>query len=154
MRDPADDAASGPTAAVPGIADPRTLLGGWSLSRTIEDRLAGLTHRVDGRLELTTVAPDRIHWAEHGRWHQAAGEVEVERNLWLVREADGGWWVRFADGREFHAWVPDARVLHDCAPDTYRGLVEGGVERWTVRWDVNGPRKDYTMTTVLVPEGR
>jgi hypothetical protein len=147
---------SGDEIATPAgeIADPRTLLGGWRLSRTIEDRHAGQTHRVHGRLQLDVVTDDRIHWHEAGLWHQPNGDVEVERTLWLVLEADDRWWVRFEDGREFHPWSPGAPVVHDCSPDTYRGVVAGDAHRWTVRWDVNGPRKDYTMTTVLVPEGR
>ena len=138
----------------PGIADPHALVGEWRMSRTIEDRLAGATSRVEGRLQLSVVDPDRIHWHEDGRWQQASGDVEVERTLWIVREAEDNWWVRFEDGREFHPWAPGASVVHDCSPDTYRGVVAGDERRWTVRWDVSGPRKDYTMTTVLVPEGR
>ncbi len=150
MREPAGE----PTAPVTGIADPHALVGGWRMSRTIEDRNAGMTHRVDGLLRLDALDPGRIRWREEGRWHQPSGDVEVERTLWLVREPDGTWWVRFEDGREFHPWAPGAPVVHDCRPDTYRGVVAGDVRRWSVRWDVDGPRKDYTMTTVLVPEGR
>ncbi len=103
---------SGDEIATPAgeIADPRTLLGGWRLSRTIEDRHAGQTHRVHGRLQLDVVTDDRIHWHEAGLWHQPNGDVEVERTLWLVLEADDKWWVRFEDGREFHPWSPGAPV--------------------------------------------
>ena len=60
-----------------------------------------------------------------------------------------GWWMRFDDGRDFHPWTPGEQVVHPCAPDTYCGVVAGSPERWTVQWDVTGPRKDYTMRTVL-----
>jgi hypothetical protein len=136
------------------LADPEVLAGRWLMSRTIEDRLAGQSHHVDGLLQLTVVEPGRIRWREEGLWRQPSGDVEVERTLWLVRGPDGPWWVRFEDEREFHPWAPGAPVVHDCRPDTYRGVVSGDDRTWTVRWDVNGPRKDYTMTTVLVPEGR
>lgn len=134
------------------VADPLGLLGFWTLERVIEDRREQRRHRVDGVLELTVVEPDRILWRETGRWHQQSGDVEVSRSLWLQRlsrEPCDRWQVRFEDGRDFHAWAPGREVSHDCSPDTYRGMVEGSTDRWSVRWDVTGPDKDYTMTTVL-----
>ncbi len=134
------------------LADPRTLLGSWHLARLVEDRLAGAESRVEGRLELGTVAPGCLRWQETGRWHQASGEVDVRRGLWIVEES-GAWWVRFEDGRDFHPWVPGDEVVHPCGADTYRGMVSGTPSRWSVRWEVSGPGKDYTMTTVLSPSG-
>ena len=79
---------------------PGSLLGTWRLARTIDDRLLGGHSRVDGTLELTAVAPDRIRWQEQGRWHHAEGDVEVHRRLWLVRDDPAGdWWVRIVDER-------------------------------------------------------
>jgi hypothetical protein len=134
------------------VADPTDLLGGWRFSRVIEDRREACRHHIDGRLELSVVGRGRIRWRESGQWHQETGDVEVQRNLWLEREG-GRWFVRFEDGRDFHEWSPGRVVSHACSPDTYRGVVEGSPERWTVRWDVAGPHKDYTMTTVLTREG-
>ena len=131
------------------LADPQALLGAWALSRVIEDRLAGVQHTVDGTLLLSAESPTRLRWTETGRWHQEGGDVDVRRELWLVHVDEAGWWVRFADGRDFHRWMPGEQVVHPCAPDTYCGVVAGSPERWTVRWDVTGPRKDYTMRTVL-----
>jgi hypothetical protein len=131
------------------LADPQALLGAWELSRVIEDRLAGVQHTVDGTLLLSAESPTRLRWAEAGRWHQEGGDVDVRRDLWLVHDDGAGWWMRFDDGRDFHPWTPGERVVHPCAPDTYCGLVSGSPEGWTVRWDVTGPRKDYTMRTVL-----
>jgi hypothetical protein len=132
------------------LADPRTLVGTWRLSRVIDDRLAGAQSLVDGELTLTEVSPDRVRWEEQGQWHRPGGDVAVRRGLWLVRDEESGdWWVRFEDEREFHPWRPDEAVVHSCAPDTYRGTVRGTPERWTVEWDVTGPAKDYTMSTEL-----
>lgn len=133
------------------LADPVALVGTWRMARVIEDRLTGMHHRVDGRLRLAAVSAERLSWSEHGWWDQPTGAVEVRRELLMQRAEDGAWWVRFEDGSAFHPWTPDERVVHDCAPDTYRGAVSGSVRRWTVRWDVLGPRKDYSMTTVLSP---
>jgi uncharacterized protein DUF6314 len=129
---------------------PESLLGSWSLTRTIEDRRLHEDSALDGVLELTEEFPGRIRWEERGTWHRPGGVVEVRRGLRLER-SDRGWWVLFEDGRDFHPWAPGERVVHECAPDTYRGEVDGTPERWTVTWEATGPEKDYTMTTVLVP---
>lgn len=131
------------------LVDPQVLLGAWELSRVIEDRLAGEQHTVHGRLVLTAVSSDRLLWVETGRWHREHGDVEVRRDLRLEHDDDTGWWMRFDDGRDFHPWTPDEVVVHPCSPDTYSGVVSGSAQRWTVRWEVAGPHKDYTMTTVL-----
>jgi len=133
------------------LVDPTELVGAWVLSRIVDDRLAGVEHRIDGLLELSATGPGLIRWQESGRWHQPTGDVDVRRELRLELDEDAGWWVRFEDGRDFHPWAPGEQVVHPCSPDTYRGLVAGTPERWTVRWDVSGPDKDYTMTTVLSP---
>ncbi len=143
--DPTDDA-----------ADPRTLLGQWRLQRYVEDRL-GPARTVVGTLSLEADGTDRIRWREVGTMSWVDGETEVSRELTLVREPDGaGWTVHFADGRVFHPWRPGRQVHHPCGSDDYRGLVEvdprdvhGAPTGWSVRWDVTGPAKDYTMTTRL-----
>ncbi len=134
------------------LADPATLLGDWQLSRVIDDRITGQQSRIDGTLSLAADSPDRIRWEEQARWHQPHGDVDVRRGLWVTRNEDTrAWWVRFEDDREFHPWVPGELVVHACGADTYRGLVKGTPDLWTVEWDVTGPDKDYRMTTELTP---
>ena len=133
----------------PDLTDPATLLGAWTLTRVIDDRLAGAESRIDGRLLLTEVGPGRIRWEESGRWHRPTGDVDVRRRLWLERVNGESWWVRFEDGTDFHPWSPGEAVTHPCSPDIYVGLVDGAGETWAIRWDVTGPSKDYTMTTEL-----
>jgi hypothetical protein len=130
------------------LADPGALLGGWRMDRTIEDRLGADDGHVEGRLDLHLEPDGRIRWEETGTWHRSAGEVAVRRGLWVVPTEDG-WWVRFEDGRDFHPWRPGRTVVHDCAPDLYRGSVTGDLTAWSVRWEVHGPRKDYAMLTRL-----
>jgi hypothetical protein len=133
------------------VEDPRELVGTWALQRWIDDRHEGTTHRVDGVLELSRDV-EGLRWEEALVWHRPDGDVEAHRVL-LLRLTDDGWWVRFADGRDFHPWRPGESVTHPCRPDTYTGVVEGSVERWTVVWHASGPAKDYTMTSVLTPHG-
>lgn len=138
--------ASGP------LSDPTTLLGSWRLARVIDDRFAGQQSRVDGTLRLSEVSPGRIRWDEQGQWRRVGGDVIVSRSLWLVRDEETAeWWVRFQDERDFHPWRPGEPVVHPCSQDTYRGVVSGTPQRWTVEWDVAGPAKDYSMSTELSP---
>jgi hypothetical protein len=132
-----------------GGLEPEALIGTWRLARTIEDR-RDEDSTLTGVLELAEDEPGLIRWEERATWHRSAGDVEVTRGLQLVLTGDG-WWVRFDDGRDFHPWSPGEPVVHDCAPDTYRGQVSGTPDRWTVVWEVSGPAKAYTMTTVLTP---
>lgn len=133
-----------------GLADPSALCGRWAFERTIEDRRGDLGGLVDGTLELVEEQPGRLRWEERGTWRRSTGDVEVRRGLRVVRRTTG-WWVLFEDGRDFHPWSPGAEVVHDCRPDTYRGLVTGSVRDWTVTWEVSGPAKDYLMRTRLRP---
>jgi hypothetical protein len=130
--------------------DPSALVGTWQLSRVIEDHLVGGVSHVDGFLDLTQETADLVLWQEQGTWRRTDGDMAVSREL-RVERADDGWWVRFEDGRDFHPWRPGAQVVHDCAPDTYRGHLTGTAERWSIVWEATGPRKDYRMTTTLVP---
>ena len=129
------------------LADPRTLLGTWAFHRVIDDRRAGDTSQLDGRLVLLEDG-DRIRWEENAVWHRPDGGVDVRRGQWLVEDA-GEWQVLFEDGRPFHRWSPGEQVVHDCTPDVYRGSVTGTPPRWRVVWEVSGPAKDYTMVTDL-----
>lgn len=143
--------------------DPRVLLGDWSFDRVVTDHVAGETITVTGTTAFAAVDADRIRWTEQGRMRRAGTDVEVSRELFVVRR-ENAWTVTFADGRDFHPWEPNRRVEHLCGADTYRGLaefdaVEGGWvardgedppgERWTLTWWVSGPHKDYEMVTRL-----
>jgi len=62
--------------------------------------------------------------------------------------------VRFDDGRPFHTLdlsTGRAEVEHDCAPDRYRGRYRiNGEDRWTLAWQVRGPRKQMIIATRYV----
>ena len=126
---------------------PTDLLGTWSLSRVVDDRLAGERRDVVGTATLELESPDRVRWSEEGTMTWAGRSVPVGRTLYVDRVGDD-WWVRFSDGRDFHPWSVGARVDHPCGRDHYAGLIEGGADGWTVEWRASGPEKDYVMTTV------
>lgn len=129
---------------------PTDLLGTWTLTRVVDDRLAGDRREVVGTAELTEVTVSRVRWTEAGTMTWPGHTVPVSRTLYVDLE-DDGWWVRFEDGRPFHPWAVGRQVDHPCTPDHYRGLVEvtgAPVLTWTVTWDAVGPEKDYRMVTV------
>lgn len=129
---------------------PLDLLGDWALDRVVVDRTDGSRRRVLGTTELRRVDDDTVAWTEAGTMTWPGGSVPVSRTLSVVRR-DGRWTVLFGDGREFHAWIPGETVVHDCAPDTYTGLISGTPDRWHVRWEASGPAKDYRMESTLTP---
>lgn len=128
---------------------PTDLLGDWTLRRTVDDRLAGVTGTVAGSTTLTLTAPDEVRWDEAGSMTFGGRGTPVSRTLVVRRGPDGRWTVQFADGRVFHDWVWGATVGHACAPDDYTGELAGDTERWTVRWQARGPAKDYRLDSVL-----
>ena len=146
MRDPS------PSPRSP-VAAPTAVVGRWVLTRTIADRRADRTLRVDGTLTIARIADDELRWDERGVLRTGTVASEVSRTYLLIREDGGGWQMRFEDGREFHPWRTDGAVEHGCGRDTYVGTYDlaGLPARWSVRWDVTGPAKDYRMDTDLTP---
>lgn len=127
---------------------PTDLLGGWRLDRLIDDRLSGQRRLVVGTSRLEPDGAD-VRWTEEGTMRWPGGESPVARTLLVTAEADGGWMVRFADRRGFHAWSPGRQVEHECAPDLYRGSITGDRDAWTVVWEARGPAKDYRIESRL-----
>jgi len=135
------------------VLTPTDLLGEWRLDRTIEDRLAGQHGTVTGTTTLTATAPDEVRWDESGTMTLGGRTTPVSRTLTVRRGPDGTWTVHFSDGRVFHPWTWGSTVEHACAPDDYRGILDGDRTRWTVRWVVAGPAKDHTLDSVLTRPG-
>ncbi|MET0449396.1 MAG: DUF6314 family protein [Aeromicrobium sp.] len=131
------------------VLEPTSLLGTWSMDRTIDDRLAGEASTVEGTSELVLEDDGRVRWTERGTLRRGDLEIPVSRVL-LVEQRESGWWVTFDDGRDFHPWAPGDEVVHPCVADTYVGRIEvQDADRWTVLWQVSGPAKDYTMSSTL-----
>ena len=133
--------------------------GVWRLERRIEDRLAPGPARIGQAQGQAVLARDGdgLVYDERVTLH-LPGQRPIEgtrRYLWTA--VAGGIAVRFADGRAFHqitlgAGAPEA--AHWCAPDQYDVRYDfTHWPRWTSRWDVRGPRKNYMMQTDYAPDG-
>ena len=73
-----------------------------------------------------------------------------------MRVRDGGFLnVYFADMRPFHSvplGVEAPEAVHLCPPDRYQVTYDFGAwPGWRSVWQVEGPMKDYVMTTDYSP---
>jgi Family of unknown function (DUF6314) len=119
------------------------LTGRWTVERTVEDPALG-AGTFAGEAEFTPDG-DGLIWRERGRLRLGAYDGPAARTL-RIEPDGGGWLVRFADGRPFHA--VDLRdgacaVAHPCGEDRYEGEYRvTGLDALRVRWRVRGPAKD------------
>jgi hypothetical protein len=130
--------------------------GTFAVARTIQDRLSGEIVRFDGTATLERRSDGvGAKYAELGEMVQPSGVRFHAERSYLWHEDAGRIWVRFADGRDFHDFDPKIGGLasaHLCGADLYRGGYElSDWPRWSVTWDVSGPRKDYCSITTYVP---
>jgi hypothetical protein len=130
--------------------EPDALLPGrWTVERTLED--AALGSGTFAGEALFAPDGDGLVWRERGRLRLGAYEGPAARTL-RIEPDGGGWLVRFADGRPFHAL--DLRdgacaVAHACGEDRYEGEYRvTGPDELEVRWRVRGPAKDGRITSV------
>lgn len=116
-------------------------IGPWRLSREIV-QADGTRGRFEGRAEWQAEGPGALY-VEAGRLALPHGTFRAERRYrWDVQLN-----VFFEDGRYFHT-VPEAggATGHRCDPDQYDVVYEfARWPDWQCRWQVRGPRKDYTM---------
>lgn len=126
--------------------------GRWTLSRRIEDRLAGTEAQFAGEAVLRPV-PEGLSYREEGLLRLAGGPALTAARNYLWREAGGRIVVDHGDGRPFHAFDPaDPVARHWCDPDDYRVRYDfGNWPVWHAEWVVTGPRKDYTMRSDYRP---
>jgi Family of unknown function (DUF6314) len=132
---------------VDGALEPDAYLPGtWSVERQLHDAALG----AGSFAGTATFTPDGggLAWEERGRLRLGAYDGPARRALRVVA-GEGGWVVRFADGRRFHPLelTPrGTRVDHPCGPDAYAGeYTVLGRDAFDVRWHVTGPAKDQRI---------
>lgn len=126
--------------------------GRWALSRRITDARTGGEGRLEGTARFTPDA-EGLRYEETGTLTLGGTSVAASR-VYLWRAAPGldGIDVFFDDGRAFHRIGEGDRpeTFHDCAPDRYAGQYDfTGWPVWQLRWQVTGPRKDYSTLTIF-----
>lgn len=127
-------------------------LGDWSVARHITDRHAGQTGHFAGAARLEAIGADDLRYVEEGLIRLGDGPPLRARRVYLWRFAAGRVLVSFEDGREFHSFAAGttgAGTDHPCGDDLYRVAYDFmHWPMWSARWDVTGPRKDYTLETI------
>lgn len=142
------------------------LLGTWAVERELVDRVVRVAGTFRGTATFLPVtvgsapvgapgggAPVAVlEHVERGElvWGGVAGAAE--RTLRVLAAGEGTARVTFADGRDFHdldlrsgSWT----AVHPCVADDYTGtFTVTSPDEWRTRWDVSGPAKDQTLTTV------
>ncbi len=119
--------------------------------RRISDARADMMGRLTGWAVFTSSADGLIH-EEKGDLSFGAYRGPVARRYHLAIESPFTGMVRHWDGSLFHALdlvSGTAGILHRCGEDHYRGRYRVLDEnRFTVSWQVTGPRKQYRLATL------
>lgn len=122
------------------------LRGRWRTLRVLR-HADGARARFGGFTTWSPMNGGGLRCLEEGTLRQDGRSFPAGRET-LWQAGPGGIEVRFADGRPFHTVGRDAAARHDCAPDIYWLRYDWSAwPRWSVRWRVRGPRKDYRALT-------
>ena len=136
------------------------LLGSWSVERTLWDRSSGTRGTFAGVARFSPTDDDGgLDFHEEGtvRWPTPDGGAftgPAGRN-YILQPADSpdAMDMTFPDGRPFHRMSfreTASQDNHWCDPDTYRVTYAlRGPDEFSYSWDVQGPRKDLLLESVL-----
>jgi len=135
------------TIATEGIAIESWFRGHWQMVRIIENVAEGVIGEFWGECRF---APDGegLTCRETGVLRLRGEDYAASRvSLWRF-PGGGRIEVLYDDGRPFHGFDEEApEAVHLCGEDRYRVGYEFGEDSWLSRWEVEGPAKDYAMTT-------
>jgi hypothetical protein len=137
-----------------GLASLAALEGRWSLARRIVNA-DGSEAALEGRAVFRR-AGLRLIQEEEGWLRLPGGGAPLRatrRYVWVA--GTGRLEVLFEDDRPFHSvplGVERPETIHLCDPDRYAVAYDfTGWPAWRSVWRVEGPRKDYVMTSDYAP---
>jgi hypothetical protein len=125
-------------------------IGVWQLTRQITDRMHGLGGQFVGQTRFEKEG-DRLRCLESGDLTLASGAtLSADRQMFWQIMPDRIY-VYYADGGLFHTFTPHGiseGTPHLCGEDHYISRYDfTAFPRWSVTWQVSGPRKDYTSVS-------
>lgn len=133
-----------------GLASLAALEGRWRLARRIL-HADGREDRFDGQAVFRRSGPRLVH-DEEGVLTPATGGAPIRgtrRYVWSQR--GDRLEIAFADMRPFHSiplGVERPGTTYLCPPDRYEVVYDfSRLPDWESRWQVEGPRKAYRMTS-------
>ncbi len=129
------------------IATEPWFCGPWQMVRIIENVAEGVIGEFWGECEFVPDG-DGLTCREEGVLRFRGIDYHSGRvSLWRF-PGRGQIDVRYEDGRPFHGFLIDEpQAEHHCGDDHYRVSYEFGPDTWLSLWEVDGPAKDYAMTT-------
>jgi hypothetical protein len=133
------------------IATQRWFRGRWQMVRIIENVPEGVIGEFWGECTFSSEA-DGLTCREQGVLRLNGQDYASGRvSLWRF-SGQGRIEVLYEDGRPFHDFAAARpQATHLCGEDRYRvsyDFAPGGADdAWISRWEVDGPAKDYVMTT-------
>jgi hypothetical protein len=129
-------------------ATARFFAGRWQMMRIIENVTEGVIGEFWGEARFEDRPEGGLHCREGGVLRFRGADYIAERDSIWMFPGEGRIEVRYADGRPFHAFViDDPEAVQHCGDDRYSVSYSFGEDSWLSRWEVVGPRKDYSMTT-------
>ena len=135
-----------------GLASLWSLEGRWRLERQIL-HADGMVNRLDGEVRFHRSGV-RLIQDEEGTLVLGNQTIKATRRyIWTA--SNGRLDVFFDDMRPFHTvllGVAQHQTVHLCDPDRYEVSYDFSQwPHWSARWQVEGPRKDYVMTSSFSP---
>lgn len=136
---------------------PSDFLGSWQIARQIDDALSGTQASFDG---IATIEAGAQSWryVEKGKLALVGAKPMTAERQYIWQADESGIDIHFDDGRFFHRLIlggasPEAPTAqHWCDPDQYNVTYDFSKwPCWTSVWQVEGPRKNYVMTSVFNP---
>jgi uncharacterized protein DUF6314 len=135
------------------------LLGSWSVERTLWDRSTDARGTFTGVVLFSPNDDGGLTFHEEGtmRWPTPAGDTftgPASRDYILYpTDSPDAMDMTFPDGKPFHRMSfrdEASRDVHWCDPDTYRVTYDlRGPDGFSYSWDVQGPRKNQILASVL-----
>ncbi len=137
---------------MPGLSSLAALEGCWSLTRQIVHGDGRVDH-FDGEV-LFQRSGARMIQNESGVLRVGNQTFQGQRQ-YIWDHSDGLLRVFFDDMRPFHTvalGLDRVETTHLCDPDRYNVVYDfHDWPNWTSTWTVEGPRKDYVMTSHMRP---
>jgi hypothetical protein len=132
------------------------LIGKWNFGRQMSGQGC-----MSGSASFVQTAPGGLSYQESGLHQLAQGETVGFYQQYFYRHEGEDLIVRFADNRPFHALefyrasgVLHADAHHLCGADTYKGrYIFHDSDRFSLIWDVRGPKKNYIIETEYKRQG-
>lgn len=125
-------------------------VGSWHIVRRIRDAATGRGGTLRG-WGAFSLRPGELLYEERGALAFDLYVGEATQRYRFVLETPAVASVRFHNGALFHRLdlcSGAADVIHECAPDTYRGRYRvRDRDHWTQSWSVHGPRKHLLIGT-------